>query len=365
MNKTVKWLGLSVVALLLILVIAKVLVGRNADEIRVKVAPVKRLTIKETVSATGRLYPVNEVRVGAGLSGEVTELLVQEGDAVKKGDVVARIRTDGNRSSIDLSSLTGVSQSVPVGAAGRVITLKAPISGVVSLLNTREGERAGGGITGGEVMRIADMSAMELRADVSESDVIRVKRGDIALVQVDAYSGKTFPGKVVAVANSSRRPEQNPFSSDMTSYEVRIALDTAAYQQLRKSDSAANLPFRSGMNAKADIETREKANTLAVPVSAVTARREAAGETGDETNDNVNAAADGEEIVFVVGKDGKAASRVVKTGIQDINYFEITSGLEEGEQVITGPYATIQKLLPEGKKVKIVSRAALYRDKNE
>ena len=83
MNKTVKWLGLSVVALLLLLVIAKVLIGRNADEIRVTVAPVKRLTIKETVSATGRLYPVNEVRVGAGISGEVTELLVQEGDAVK------------------------------------------------------------------------------------------------------------------------------------------------------------------------------------------------------------------------------------------------------------------------------------------
>lgn len=365
MNKTAKWLGFSVVALLLVLVIAKILSGRNADELRVIVSPVKRLTIKETVSATGRLYPVNEVRVGAGLSGEVTELLVQEGDPVKDGDVVARIRTDGSRSSIDLSSLTGVSQSVPVGAAARVVTLKAPISGVVSLLNVKEGERTGAGITGGEVMRIADMSAMELRADVSESDVIRVKRGDIAVVQVDAYPGKNFPGKVVAIANTSRRQEQNPFSSDMTSYEVRIALDTAAYQALRKSDSAAILPFRSGMNARADIETREKANALAVPVSAVTARRTANDESGDETNERIDAAADGEEIVFVVDKDGKATSRVVKTGIQDINYFEIISGLQEGEQVITGPYATIQKLLPEGKKVKIVSRADLYQNGNE
>ncbi|HEY2728121.1 MAG TPA: efflux RND transporter periplasmic adaptor subunit, partial [Parafilimonas sp.] len=247
-------------------------------------------------------------------------------------------------------------------------TITAPMDGVISLLSVKKGERVAGNSfnIGTEMMRIADLSSIEVQVDVGENDIPKVKIGDTANIEIDAFNNRKFKGIVFKIANpeSSALSSANSSSSStaVTNYEVHIRLLPAGYQDLIVKGQP--FPFRPNMTASADIQTQTHTNVLSVPLNAVTTRSMSDVKKADSANaksfasDNAGDS-DLAEVVFAVQTDGKVKLRPVKTSIQDINDIEITSGLKTGEQVVTGPYDVVSKTLKDGDKVKIVSKDEL------
>jgi multidrug efflux pump subunit AcrA (membrane-fusion protein) len=384
MKKALKWILISAGILLVIFAIARFKGGSGGDGLKVTAETVKRRTIVETVSATGKLYPETELKVGSPISGEVTVLHVQEGDSVKKGQVLARIQGEKGGSAPQRINLP----NVPPGFEGLVqsmqpqrtvtgpsaATITAPIGGTVVSLNVKQGERIGAmQLPGSEMLRIADMNTIEVRVDVNENNIIKISTGDSADVEVEAYNKRKFKGVVTSIANGSTKREAQSFlSGDVTSYEVHIRLLPSSYKDLFDS-SRRVMPFRPGMNARADIKTRTKEAVLSVPVGAVVSKpkgsEEAPGEQDKQKTEEEISASDEaaaleelEEVVYVLKNDGTVEKRTVVTGIQDISYFEITTGLKEGERVVAGPYSAVSKELRSGKKVTVVSKEQLFQN---
>lgn len=250
----------------------------------------------------------------------------------------------------------------------------APMDGVVSLLHVKKGERVVGNsmMAGTEMMRIADMSVMEVRVDVGENDIPKVSLGDSAVVEVDAYNNRKFRGVVTQIASSSASASQATASSsnDVTNYMVYIRLLPASYSDLIDPDRPRKFPFRPGMSASADIQTHTRRNVLAVPINAVTTREKGSdvaaekqdptAEEGLQEQPRAGLSNELDEVVFVIDNTGMVKKHVVKTGIQDINYIEITEGLSEGMEVVASPYNVVSKTLKEGMKVKVVPREQLF-----
>ena len=383
MKKKIKWIVISVLAFLVIVLIVRATLKSRNEGLRVTAEAVKRRTIVETVSASGKLYPETELKVGSPINGEVTQLLVQEGDSVKKGQVIARIQGEKGSAAPQRVTLPNVPpgfESIlhhmqqPVARTGQSsATITAPISGTVSSLNVKQGERIGAmQLPGSEMLRIADMSKIEVRVDVNENNIIKISVGDSADVEVEAYNKRKFKGFVTGITNSSAKRETPSFlSNDVTSYEVHIRLLPSSYQDLYNTGRRV-LPFRPGMNARADIKTQKKEGVRSIPVGAVVSKptgREVSPEDLKKENSDEDANADEitgnselEEVVYVLKEDGTVQRRTVTTGIQDINYFEITNGLKEGEQVVTGPYNAVSKTLRSGKKVTVVPKEKLFQN---
>jgi HlyD family secretion protein len=252
----------------------------------------------------------------------------------------------------------------------------SPMSGVVSLLNVKAGERVVGNsmMAGTEMMRIADMGIFEVQVDVGENDIPKVKLGDSALVEVDAYNNRKFKGIVTQIASSNTTASTSSAattSNDVTNYKVHIRLLRESYQDLFDPARPKYFPFRPGMNANADIQTRTKNNVLAANINAVNTREKGTdkviGEDKDKDKPKGNsqdepkaASTDLDEVVFVLQKDGTVKKVVVKTGIQDINNIEVTEGLKAGDEIVVGPYNVISKTLKDGTKVKVVPKDKLY-----
>ncbi|MBO9200252.1 MULTISPECIES: efflux RND transporter periplasmic adaptor subunit [Niastella] len=253
----------------------------------------------------------------------------------------------------------------------------SPMSGVVSLLNVKAGERVVGNsmMAGTEMMRIADMSIIEVQVDVGENDIPKVKLGDSALVEVDAYNNRKFKGLVTQIASSNTTAGTGSAatsSNDVTNYKVHIRLLRESYQDLFDPARPRNWPFRPGMNASADIQTRTKNNVLAANINAVSTREKGTdkvvGEDKDKDKAKENnsqkeektASTDLDEVVFVMQKDGTVKKVVVKTGIQDINNIEVTEGLKAGDEIVVAPYNVISKTLKDGTKVKVVPKDKLF-----
>jgi HlyD family secretion protein len=252
-------------------------------------------------------------------------------------------------------------------------TLTAPMNGVISSLSVKKGERVAGNSfnVGTEMMRVANMSTIEVRVDVGENDIVKVAAGDSADVTVEAYNNRKFKGVVTQIASSTKTATSS--TNDVTNYEVHIRLDPSSYRDLVDPVNHRKFPFRPGMNANADIKTKRRDNTISVPIAAVAARikgsdksiddekKEKKQNTDDATNDDVSVSGDDVEVVvFVVKSDQTVEKRTVTTGIQDINYIEVLTGLKEGETIVTGPFAEVSKNLRPGKKVNIVTKDKLY-----
>jgi HlyD family secretion protein len=252
----------------------------------------------------------------------------------------------------------------------------APMSGVVSLLNVKAGERVVGNsmMAGTEMMRIADMSLIEVQVEVGENDIPKVKLGDSALVEIDAYNNRKFKGLVTQIASSNTTASSAASTSnDVTNYKVHIRLLRESYQDLFDPTRPRNFPFRPGMNASADIQTRTKANVLAANINAVTTRekgtdkvvgndkdKEDKNKDGGEQEESKLTSTDLDEVVFVLQKDGTVKKFVVKTGIQDISNIEVTQGLKVGDEIVVSPYNVISKTLKDGTKVKVVPKDKLF-----
>ncbi|MFP4090546.1 MAG: efflux RND transporter periplasmic adaptor subunit [Cyclobacteriaceae bacterium] len=227
----------------------------------------------------------------------------------------------------------------------------APVNGIVSKLSVEEGERVVGTsqMAGTELLRIANLNRMEVRVDVNENDIIRVSNGDTAIVDVDAYSymDKEFKGIVTSIASTAN---EKTTPEAVTEFEVRIRLLNESYDDLL--DEKGPYPFRPGMTASVDIITQKKEDVLSVPLAAVTTRAAEKDTTATDETATLTAQEELQEVVFRV-KDDMSVERVnVRTGISDYENIEILEGLEEGTQVVSGPYMAVSQQLEDGKNVK-------------
>jgi HlyD family secretion protein len=454
-----KWIWILVALLVVVIALLGLksagVIGKE-ESTKVSVEKVELRTITEIVTASGKVYPEVEVKVSPDVSGEITELTVQEGDSVTKGQLLARVYADilatqrdqaaagVNQQEAQVQNATAslesfkaraeqaerqykrqkqlfddkvisrleyeqaenawltakadyaaAQQTINSGKAsvqsaqanlsvanknlGRT-TVVAPMNGIVSLLNVKKGERVVGSnmMAGTEMMRIADMRVIEVRVDVGENDIPKVKIGDTALVEVDAYTKRKFKGVVTQIAATNRGANgaATTSSTDVTNYEVRIRLDPASYQDL-VDPKGKSFPFRPGMSASADIQTRTRTNVLAVPINAVTTRDKSdtakavggkkkdapAADAASGSEESKGGSDDLDEVVFVLQADGSVKRVKVRTDIQDMNYIEVLSGVKAGDQVITGPYTIVSKMLREGMKVKVVPKEELFETK--
>ncbi|MCB0654047.1 MAG: efflux RND transporter periplasmic adaptor subunit [Saprospiraceae bacterium] len=244
-------------------------------------------------------------------------------------------------------------------------TIFAPVSGIVSSLNVEQGERVVGTIQmqGTEMMRIANLNAMEVRVDVSENDIPSVVLGNEAEIEVDAYLGRTFKGHVTQIAHSAANSATASLTSDqVTNFEVRISIDPESYKDIVTKDKP--YPFRPGMSATVEIKTKSVEDVLSIPIQAVTTREKDAQkskapkkEGEEETKDEKDLL----EVVFIVTEADTVKMMEVTTGIQDDDYIQILTGLKDEEEVVTGPYTAISRKLKQGDKIIKTSEADFYK----
>lgn len=418
---------------------------------RISTEPALRRTIVETVSGNGKIYPEIEVKLAPDVSGEVVELLVEEGDSVKAGQLLARINPDiytsmteraeaavNSAQSAQANASAGISQAeaqiaqleaqisnarkiyernkqllkdgviaqVEVenaettlrsleaqlrgsratvtagqksteGAGYNVQSAKAslkeardnlkktniyaPMSGIVSKLEIEKGERVVGTsqFAGTEIMRIANLNSMEVQADISENEIVKVSLGDTAIVEVDAYTDRKFKGIVTQIAGSANTSAQLT-NDQITNFTVKVRLLPESYRDL---SGEGRQPFRPGMSASVDIQTKRIDNILAVPIQAVTTREDTLAQLGKKTDaatQDAKSDADIQELVFVYDQ-GKVYQKPVRIGIQDETYIQILSGLQGGEEIVSAPYRTIAKVLKDSLAVERVSKEELYK----
>jgi HlyD family secretion protein len=443
-SKKTLWIVLICVAVLAILIVA--IRSRNDDGTKVAIEKVARHTITETVTASGKIYPETEVKIAPEVSGEITELNIQEGDSVNKGDVLVKINAAiysslVNQASASVSqskageenfkemiaqsqsqyelalathnrnkklyeqkvisqleyeqgeasyksakaaldaakaSASGGKYNVDVAMAGlsqarenlQRTTIIAPTSGVISQLNVKKGERVVGTaqMAGTEMLTIADMSRIEVRVDVSETDISKVKIGDTTIIEADAYRNRKFKGLVSKIAVSSAKSIMSATggnsSDQVTNYTVHIMILPSSYADLSDKLPRGKYPFKPGMSASVEIQTNRQENILSIPVNAVTTR-----DWPDSMKKKEELAAITSEIrqvVFVYNSsDKKVYLRDVKTGLQDNKYLEITDGVKENEEVVTAPYGAIARTLNDKSKVNVVDKEKLFEDKDK
>lgn len=250
-------------------------------------------------------------------------------------------------------------------------TITAPMDGVISLLSVKKGERVAGNSfnVGTEMMRIADLSSIEVQVDVGENDIPKVKLGDTAIIEIDAFNNRKFKGVVYKIANPASSLTSGAASvsssTQVTNYEVHIRLFPDSYKDLIVKGQP--FPFRPNMSASADIQTRTNKNVLTVPLNSVTTRDKnkdkklEAGKEKDESKvESASTDDDVEEVVFVV-QNGIVRKKPVKTDIQDINYIQILQGINSGDEVVTAPYDVISKQLQDSTKVQVISKEELLK----
>ncbi|WP_417611246.1 efflux RND transporter periplasmic adaptor subunit [Owenweeksia hongkongensis] len=413
MSKRLRYgLIIGAVILVIALVVAKKkgAIG-SSDATEVTIGKVEKLTLEETVIASGKIQPEVEVKLSPEVSGEIIELPIEEGQDVKKGDLVVRINPDIYQSAVNRAKAAMNSSKAALASSKaqqveaknifdrndklykqKVIsdaeydaakrgydvanlnvesaqfqqqsaeatyrealdnlqrtTIYSPQDGTVSMLNVEVGERVVGTaqMAGTEIARIANLENMEVLVEVNENDIIRVSMGDTAIVEVDAYLDKEFVGVVTEIANSAQLTGVS--ADQVTNFEVKVRVLKESYEGMLKEGEKS--PFRPGMTASVEIKTEKKKDVIAVPIESVTTRSDTStkaksykiGREDTESKEDY-------EVVFLYA-DGKAKLQVVTTGIQDDENIEVLSGLEDGQQVITGPYSLVSKQLVNGDKV--------------
>jgi HlyD family secretion protein len=440
MSSTSKWIIIAAVLLVGTLAALKFtgVIGKQRLT-KVAVEKVGRRTIVQTVSASGKLYPVEEVKVSPDISGEVLELYVQEGQKVQRGQLLARIdaslyqsnvtranaqvnqsksstanaqaqlkqlevQLQGAKATFDrnqklyndkvisaaeyevaLTSYKTIAANIAASREaiqgtrfttdGAVASLQeanqnirranvyAPMSGIVSKLNIKQGERVVGTaqMAGTEMLRIANMTLMKVDVEVGENDIQKISIGDTAIVEADAYSNRKFRGYVSKIAQSNTTSLASAASTDqVANYTVSIELDPTSYSDLV---SDTKFPFRPGMSASVEILTEHKFDILAVPINAVTTRDLDTSKNEDKPQDNSDEGF--KEYVFVVDSTKKLRIVQVQSSVQDDAYIELLSGVSEGQQIVVAPYSAIATKLKDKQMVEIVKRSELFEKEEE
>ena len=385
-------------------------IGANTDAVTVETGYAHRRTVVESVTASGKIQPEVEVKMSPEVSGEIIEVNVVDGQQVNEGDVLVKINPDLYESAITRaraavnSAKAGLAQSSVAldeakklwarnkvlfekgaiseqeyDAAQRAIsvtelqeesakyqlqsaeanldeayknlkrtTIIAPIDGTVTQLDVELGERVVGTatMTGTEMLRIADLNTMEVLVEVNENDIVKITKGDTALIEVDAFLGNSFRGVVSEIANSAKlalgaSPDQ------VTNFEVKIRMINSSFASLEPS--YGKNPFRPGMTATVEIITNNVRDALVVPIQAVTVRSDTSSNAVSYESVLSEDIDESFEVVFT--PDGlKAGLLVVESGIQD-DEFIIVSGVEDSTAVITGPYSAVSRNLKRGTRI--------------
>ena len=441
-QKRIYWIiGITLLLLVFAIVLQKTGVIGEDHTVKVAVEEVGKHDIVETVTASGKIYPVSEVKISPDVSGEVIDLYVEEGDSVKKGQVLANINAtiyqsmvnkanaqlNQTRSSVfnasaltmqakaqldqatstyqrnkglyedkvisamefetadaayktaqanykaALENIKGNEYGVASAQANvteavqnlHKTTIYSPMKGIVSKLFIKKGERVVGTaqMAGTEIMRVADMSKMKVDVEVGENDIQKVKFGDTANIEVEAYPNRTFKGQVVQISQSSTatglQQSISSLTDQVTNYTVSVELLPDSYKDLIAVDKR-HFPFRPGMSASVEILTKHQLQVLAVPINAVTTREEE--ELGA---DNVVKDDKIKEYVFVVNDKNTTVLKQVTTSVQDNTYIQILTGLSEGEKIVVAPFSAIARTLKKDMKVKIVPKKELFDKKKE
>ena len=417
--------AVALIALLVVLSKTGAIGNKNEGK-EVETAKVDSSTIVETVSATGKIQPEIEVKIASMVSGEIISLPIKEGQVVKKGDLLVKINPDLYTSGLNrtVANLSGTksnlsqadasfkesklsydrnktlfekgiisksdwdkatasfevakaakqtayfnvqSASASVNEAkdnlGRTI-IYAPADGTISVLNVELGERVLGTqqMAGTEILRVANLNNMEVEVDVNENDIVKIKVGDEAKVEVDAYLKKEFKGVVTSISNSA---SSTLTADQVTNFKVKVRILKESYQDLLEGKAITYSPFRPGMTATVDIITKTRSNVLSVPISAVVVKTDTtavavAKEVDPKAPIKVAAPKSDKKFECVFVKVGnKAKIRIIKTGIQDDTNIEVLTGLKKGDVIITGPYTTVSKDLNSGDKVTLKKEGVL------
>jgi HlyD family secretion protein len=413
-KKTIIWIIVIVTILLIVLIGGKKAgwFGKSGNFKQIEVTNISLIDIVETVAATGKIQPEVEIKLSSEVSGEIIKLPIIEGQQVKKGDLLVSINPDlvqalVNQSQASLQNIkaqltqaeanlnnlklnfernkslyekgvisksdwertftdyevakanvksayynvqsaeSGVKQSRDNLARTSIF---APRDGTISKLSVELGERVVGTaqMAGTEIVRVANLNNMEVEVDVNETDIVKVNVGDSTIVEVDAYLKREFKGVVTEIANTA----ENTLSVDqVTNFKVKVRILPESYKDLSADKPENSSPFRPGMTATVDIITNKKENIIGVPISAIVIKTDTSSARSKKIiKETISSKTEKFECVFV--KIGDIAKlRVITTGIQDDSNIEIISGLNEGDEVITGPYNTVTKILKSGDKV--------------
>ncbi|MDA9147918.1 efflux RND transporter periplasmic adaptor subunit [Schleiferiaceae bacterium] len=385
-------------------------IGEGADTVAVETGYAHRRTVVESVTASGKIQPEVEVKMSPEVSGEIIEVNVVDGQQVLEGDILVKINPDlyesaitRARAAVNSSKAVLAQSSVALDeakklwarnkvlfekgaiseqeydAAQRAIsvaelqeesakyqlqsaeanldeayknlkrtTIIAPINGTVTQLDVELGERVVGTatMTGTEMLRIADLNTMEVLVEVNENDIVKITKGDTAIIEVDAFLGNSFRGVVSEIANSAKlalgaSPDQ------VTNFEVKIRMINGSFASL-VPDYGEN-PFRPGMTATVEIITNKMRDALVVPIQAVTVRSDTSSNAVSYERILSEDVDESFEVVFT--PDGmKAGLLVVESGIQD-DEFIIVTGVEDSTEVVTGPYSAVSRNLKRGTRI--------------
>jgi len=394
--------------------------------------------IVEIITANGKIQPETEVAISPDVSGEIVDLVVMEGDEVVNGQYLLKIKPEAyqmarNRAEASLNnsrarlkqaeaqlemasldykrsstlfeqdaisesefdqSLTTynsaraekeaaefsvMSAQATLDEADESLTktsIYAPMAGTISSLSVELGERVVGTsmMSGTEMLRIADLNRMEVEVEVNENDIVRVIKGDTALIEVDAYPDTRFTGVVSEIPVSANTTGVT--TDQVTNFMVKILLLKESYED--KISANNPYPLRPGMSATADIQTNRKTGIYSIPIQAVTTRMDTTGVSDQKEEQRVEsissdgtvaseaipsetaAASDEPKVVVFTVSEGKAVMKEVKTGIQDNNYIEITAGLNPEDEIIVAPYSAISRQLRNDLPVEVVPEEELF-----
>ena len=385
----------------------------KAATVKVSVENAEKRTIIETITANGKIQPEKEVKITPDVSGEIVELTVREGDNVEKGQLLLRIKPDVyisqrdrslaaisqararlsqaeaqfiqaelsykrnkqlydeetiSRSEFEQTEASYLVAKAEVDAARFSVTsseaalkeanenlvktsIYAPMSGTVSMLLVELGERvAGTGMMAGtDMLRIADLSRMEAQVEVNENDIPRVKLGDTATIEIDAYTDYKFKGVVTEIASSAKTTGVS--ADQVTNFDVNILVLPDSYEALVTSHNQN--PLRPGMSATVDIRTEIREGIISVPIQSVTTRTDTTLVVRNLADEKIRT------LVFITDGE-RALAKDVITGIQDNSYIEIISGVAEGDRVISAPFSAISKKLSDSTLVEIVKKEDLF-----
>jgi HlyD family secretion protein len=433
-----------IIALLVVAKLTGLIGGKKAEKVTVEKAADRKVI--ETVTASGKIQPETEVKLSSEVSGEVTELLVKEGDVVKKGQLLCKVRPDVLKSGYDRANASYSSQKASVAASQQMLTqsqgnmvnaeatykrnvelynkkvisasefdaakaayltaktnlgrakadltaakfmleqsgatvqeaganlakatIFAPVDGVISKLSVELGDRILGTaqMAGTEIMRISNLSSMEVNVDVNENDINRVNVGDSAVIEVDAFADKKFKGVVTEIASSSKDVGTTTSVDQVTNFNVKVRIVADSYSNVRGGAKDLPSPFRPGLSATVDIES-QSLKGLAVPIQCVftedasKVKKEGEAPSTDANADKQKSKLTDKTIkqyVYLYAANGTVKRAEVTTGIQNDQYIIVKSGLKAGQEVVTGPYSAIQNKLKDGMAVEKTTKDQLF-----
>ncbi|MEJ2904353.1 efflux RND transporter periplasmic adaptor subunit [Pedobacter panaciterrae] len=435
---------IAIGVILVLLAVAKFtgLIGGDKTE-KVTIEKAADRKVVETVTASGKVQPETEVKLSSEVSGEVTELLVKEGDVVKKGQLLIKVRPDVLQSGFERAVASNNTQKAQVVAAEQQLkqananfdnteasykrsqelftkkvisasefdaakaqyfgaladiarlkamvtsakyslqegganvkeaganlakaTIYAPVDGVISKLSVELGDRILGTaqMAGTEIMRISNLSSMEVNVDVNENDINRVNVGDSSIIEVDAFADTKFKGIVTEIASSSKDVGTATSTVDqVTNFNVKVRILAESYSNIKGGAKDLPSPFRPGMSATVDIES-ESLKGLAIPIQSVFTEDKSKAEKPADNDQNVDKQKSKlsdktiKQYVYVFN-NGTVKRTEVTTGIQNDQYIIIKSGLKANQEVVTGPYSAIQNRLKDGMKVEKTTKDQLF-----